>query len=45
MMIAGGVQDFLWAETAKTAVYLINRFPTRSNLGLTPVEVFYGVKI
>ena len=43
-MIAGGVEDFLWVEATKTAVYLINRSPMRSNFGLTPDEVFYGVK-
>lgn len=44
MMIAGGVKYFLSTETAKTAVNLINKSPTRSNFGLTLVEVFYGVK-
>jgi transposase InsO family protein len=40
MLIAGKVPTYLWAEAAKTEVYLMNRSPTRANLGLTPEEVF-----
>jgi transposase InsO family protein len=40
MMLGAGVPNYLWAETAKTAVYLLNRSPTKANLGATPEECF-----
>ena len=39
-----GFPDYLWRELAKTAVYLINRSPTRSLEGKTPYEAWYGSK-
>jgi transposase InsO family protein len=45
MMLAAGVPSFLWAEAAKTAVYLLNRSPTKANLGITPEERFSGIKL
>jgi hypothetical protein len=44
MLIAGNVPIYLWAEAAKTAVYLMNISPTRASLGLTPEEVFHDRK-
>jgi hypothetical protein len=40
MMLDAGVPNYLWAEAAKTAVYLLNRSPTKANLGATPEERF-----
>jgi transposase InsO family protein len=40
MMLGTGVPNFLLAEAAKTAVYLLNRSPTKANLGVTPEERF-----
>jgi transposase InsO family protein len=45
MMLGSGVPSFLWAEAAKTAVYLLNRSPTRANLGVTPDEKFSNLKL
>ncbi|KAL3686253.1 hypothetical protein R1sor_004275 [Riccia sorocarpa] len=42
MAIENGIPTFLWAETLATANYLVNRSPTRANLGLTPEEKFTG---
>src|SRR5450755_1179102 len=39
-----GLPDYLWRELAKTAVYLINRSPTRCLEGKTPYEAWYGKK-
>jgi transposase InsO family protein len=44
MMLATGVPSFLWAEAAKTAVYLLNRSPTKANNGITPEEKFSGIR-
>jgi transposase InsO family protein len=44
MLIEGNVPTYLWAKAAKTAVYIMNKSPTRANLGLTPKEVFYNRK-
>lgn len=33
-----------WGEAVKTAVYLLNRSPTKSLDGKTPFEVWYGRK-
>ena len=43
MMIGAGVPNYLWVETAKTAIYL-NRSPTKTNLGITLEERFTLVK-
>jgi len=39
-----GLPVYLWRELAKTAVYLINRSPTRCLKGKTPYEAWYGYK-
>jgi transposase InsO family protein len=40
MMLGAGIPNYLWAEAAKTTVYLLNRSPTKANLGVTPEECF-----
>jgi transposase InsO family protein len=40
MMLEAGLPSFLWAELAKTSVYLLNRSPTKPNSGHTPKEFF-----
>ena len=39
-----GVPSYFWAEAVKTAVYLLNRAPTRSLEGVTPYEAWHGRK-
>ncbi|KAL3683514.1 hypothetical protein R1sor_001536 [Riccia sorocarpa] len=38
MLLSSGLPKFLWGEAVLTACYLVNRSPTRSNLGTTPYE-------
>jgi transposase InsO family protein len=48
MMLAWGpshnMPTALWAEVATTAVYLLNRSPTRALSGMTPEEAWTGTK-
>jgi hypothetical protein len=39
-----GVPATFWGEAVKTAVYLLNRAPTRSVDGMTPYEAWHGRK-
>uniref|UniRef100_A0ACD5YFN0 Uncharacterized protein n=1 Tax=Avena sativa TaxID=4498 RepID=A0ACD5YFN0_AVESA len=39
-----GVPSYFWAEAVKTAVYILNRAPTRSLDGVTPYEAWHGRK-
>ena len=38
------VPAYFWGEAVKTAVYLLNRAPTRSLEGITPYEAWHGRK-
>jgi hypothetical protein len=38
------VPTYFWAEAVKTAVYILNRAPTRSLDGVTPYEAWHGRK-
>lgn len=34
----------LWVEAVNTSVYLLNRLLTRVTLGITPIEIWSGIK-
>jgi transposase InsO family protein len=42
MLLGVGAPAFLWVEAAKTAIYLLNRSPTKANTGRLPEEKFMG---
>nr|XP_051221282.1 uncharacterized mitochondrial protein AtMg00710-like [Lolium perenne] len=44
MMESKGLPGKFWGEAVNTAVYLLNRAPTRSIVGGTPYEAWYGRK-
>ncbi|KAK1661504.1 hypothetical protein QYE76_049663 [Lolium multiflorum] len=44
MMESKGLLGKFWGEAVNTAVYLLNRTPTRSMVGGTPYEAWYGRK-
>ena len=44
MMKSMSVLAYFWAEVMRTAVYLLNRAPTRSLEGVTPYEAWHGGK-
>jgi hypothetical protein len=44
MLKAKGLPNQFWGEAVLTAVYILNRTPTRSVKGVTPFEVWYGRK-
>jgi transposase InsO family protein len=44
MMKSKGVPGRFWGEAVTTAVYLLNRAPTKSVVGMTPYEAWYGRK-
>ena len=44
MMKGMQVPGWLWGEAVSTAVFVLNRSPTRSVEGKTPYEVWYGSK-
>jgi hypothetical protein len=44
MLKAMSVPGWLWGEAVATAVFILNRSPTRSVEGSTPYEAWYGVK-
>jgi hypothetical protein len=44
MMKGMNVPGWLWGEAVSTAVFILNRSPTRSVEGKTPYEVWYGSK-
>jgi transposase InsO family protein len=44
MMKSKGIPGRFWGETVSTAVYLLNRAPTKSVVGMTPYEAWYGRK-
>ncbi|KAK1660307.1 hypothetical protein QYE76_048469 [Lolium multiflorum] len=44
MMKSKGLPGKFWGEAVNTAVYLLNRAPSRSVAGITPYEAWYGWK-
>jgi hypothetical protein len=44
MMESKGLPGKFWGEAVNTTVYLLNRTPTRSMVGGTPYEAWYGRK-
>ena len=44
MMFEKRLPKFLWAEAVNTSVYLLNRLPTKSVNGKTPIEAWSGIK-
>jgi hypothetical protein len=44
MMKSKGIPGRFWGEAVSTAVYLLNRAPTKSVVGMTPYEAWYGRK-
>ena len=44
MMFEKRLPKFLWAEAVNTSVYLLNRLPTKSVNGKTPIEAWSGRK-
>ncbi|CAA7401797.1 unnamed protein product [Spirodela intermedia] len=44
MLKAKGLPGWFWGEAVATAVYILNRCPTKSVDGMTPFEVWHGKK-
>ncbi|KAE8767964.1 hypothetical protein D1007_60605 [Hordeum vulgare] len=44
LLKAMGVPNTFWGEAVRTAVYILNRSPTRSLNGVTPYEAWHGKK-
>ena len=44
MLKAKGLPGWFWGEVVKTAVYVLNRCPTKSVEEVTPFEAWYGKK-
>lgn len=44
LLKAKGLLGWFWGEAVQTAVYLLNRTPTKSVEGMTPFEAWYGKK-
>jgi hypothetical protein len=44
MMKSKGMPGRFWGEAVSTTVYLLNRAPTKSVVGMTPYEAWYGRK-
>lgn len=44
MLKAKKLPRYFWGEAVATAVYLLNRLPTKSVEGMTPFEAWYGKK-
>jgi hypothetical protein len=44
MMKSKGMPGRFWGEAVSTAVYLLNRAPIKSVVGMTPYEAWYGHK-
>jgi hypothetical protein len=44
MMKAKNLPRYFWGEAVVTAVYLLNRSPTRAVEGMTPFEAWHGKK-
>jgi hypothetical protein len=44
LLKAKGLSAWFWGEAVNTAVYLLNRVPTKAVEGKTPFEAWYGKK-
>ena len=44
MMKAKGMPARFWGEAVTTAVFILNRAPTKALMGKTPIEAWYGRK-
>ncbi len=44
LMEKANVYEFLWPEVINKFVYLSNKLPIRSNLGITPEEAYSWIK-
>ena len=44
MLKAKGLPDWFWGEAVATALYILNRCPTKNMEGITPFEVWHGKK-
>jgi hypothetical protein len=44
LLKAKGLPNWLWGEVVLTAVYILNRTPIRSVVGVTPFELWFGKK-
>ena len=44
MLKAKGLPGWFWGEAVSVAVYVLNKFPTKSMGGMTPFEAWYGKK-
>ena len=44
LLKAKGLPGWLWGEAVATAVYLLNRSPTKGVKGMTPYEAWFGKK-
>jgi len=44
LLKAKGLPGYFWGEVVVTAVYLLNRSPTKSIKGMTPFEAWFGKK-
>jgi hypothetical protein len=44
MMKSKRLPGIFWAEAVATAVYVLNRLPTKGVAGMTPYEAWYGKK-
>lgn len=44
MLMAKGLHKKFWAEAVHTALYLLNRCPTKAVKNLTPIEAWSGIK-
>jgi hypothetical protein len=44
MLKAKGLSGWLWGEAVNTAVYVLNRCPTKNIDGMTPFEAWHGRK-
>jgi hypothetical protein len=45
MLKAKGLPGWFWGEAVNTAVYVLNRYPTKRVDGMTPFEACHGRKL
>ena len=44
MLIASGLNKYIWPEAVRTAVYILNHTANRKRIGTTPHEKWFGIK-
>ena len=44
MLQSKGMSGKFWGKAVNTSIYLLNRAPTKSVVGMTPYEAWYGHK-